>query len=103
MSAPNKQTCFLILPSLFPDNLPHRVAGIRNHFFNLRVTQRLPRFRRNGDEFRGQINLDCGDLGLFSECFFNSGRAKRTDHPVDGSVDCFGEDRARQAGQNDKC
>src|ERR1700681_4478611 len=79
--------------SLFANDLSHRVAGISDDFFDLRVTERLPWLRRNADEFRVQINLDRGHLGLFPECLFDSGRTKGADHPVDGGVNRFGQGR----------
>ena len=82
-------------PSLFPNDAPHRISGICDHFFDLRVAEGFPRLGRNGDEFFGQIDVDGGDLWLLSKCLFDSGRAKGANHAVDRGRDCFRECRAR--------
>jgi hypothetical protein len=86
----------------FPNDLAHRISGIRNHFFDLRVADRLSRFRRDGHGFFRQVDLDDGHLGLLSKCLLDPG-----DENALSAASSFWEDggqiprkQARSARQN---
>jgi hypothetical protein len=81
--------CLLLLPNDFS----HRVAGIRNDLFDLRITESLSGFRRNRNKFLGQIDLDGRHLWLLSECLFDAGGAKGANHSIDCRRNSFRESR----------
>ena len=75
--------------SLFPNDVAHRISGIGNYLFDLDITERLSRFRRNGYEFFREVDLNAGHFRLLSKCLFDTGGAKRAHHSVDGGSDSF--------------
>jgi hypothetical protein len=77
-----------------PNDFTHRIAGIRNDLFDLRITKSLSRFCRNRDKFLAQIDFDGRYLWLLSECLFDTGSAKSADHPIDRGRNSFRESRA---------
>src|SRR2546423_12543148 len=79
----------------------HLVAGISHDLLDLGVGEGPTRLRLNDDAFVWKIDFNSRDFGLFPKCLLDAGRAERADHAMDGSGDCFREDRPTQAGDED--